>query len=153
RDPEQEPDDRSSDGERERDRDPRPDQRPDLLRVVERVAEIPVQQAAEVVAVLREYRLVEPEPVIDERDGLRRRLTPRQQPGDIVRRDEEHHEDERDDHPEHDQAEADAPKEEPRHRRFLRLNSRSPRGSNASRTLSPNRLNASVVVSRKTPGK
>ena len=89
--------------------------------------------------------------MLDERDRLRRRLAAGDEAGDVARCDEEHDEDERCDHPEDDEAEEDPANEEARHRYLLK--SRSPRGSKASRMLSPRRLNESVVTSSASPGR
>ena len=70
--------------------------------------------------------------------------------GDVARCDEEHDEDEGRDHPEDDEPEHDPVNQEARHP--YRLKSRSPRGSKASRMLSPRRLNESVVINRAKPG-
>src|SRR5438067_13922099 len=110
-----------------------------------------MDEVAQVGPVLREDRPVKTEPARDRGDGVGRRLPARDRARDVVRRDIEHDEDERRDHPQHDEAKEDAAHEEARHRALLK--SRSPRGSSASRMLSPSRLNESVAASRKMPGK
>ena len=132
--------------------DPLPDQRRDGRRVVVRVAEVAVQQAREVVEVLREDRPVEAEALRHERDRLRRRLAPGDQLRDVRGRDEEHHEHDGRDRPQDGDPEQYAAERGRRPTGYLR-NNRSPRGSNASRTLSPSRLKARVVISSAAPGK
>ncbi len=110
-----------------------------------------MEEPPHVLAVLIQNRPVEAEAVLHERDRLGCRLPPRDQARDVVRGDEEHAEDDRCHHPEDDCSEGDAADGEGEH--HYRLKRRSPRGSSASRTLSPSRLNASVVRRSAAAGK
>ena len=67
-------------------------------------------------AVLVEHRTVEAETMLDERDGLGRRLPTGDEASDIARRDEEHEEDDQRDHPQDDEPEQDPADKEARHR-------------------------------------
>src|SRR5579859_8244482 len=108
--------------------------------------------------VLNDDRLVEPVFLVEIGEQRRRHRTP----GELACRVNARarvvqDEDQGDDHPERDQTQDDATDQEADHAGFFFLRRpakmRSVRGSSASRTASPSRLNASVVASRKSMGK
>ena len=156
RDPDDELDDRGSKREQRRFWEPVGDQLAYGRVVLVRAAEIAAQHVAQVLPVLDEQRIVQPEFLPNPLDHRVARVDPSVGLRRVDRRDLRRRECERDDRPEDDDSPSDTPQRVARHQRMPPTRTRVRRsrvGSRASRSPSPRSPKPSIAKTTAPPGK